>query len=236
MVRSMRRKVIISIPVAALLLVIAGLPGSIKLAEIWFVREAGPRLFTDVNALPARKVGLVLGCAPNLYFHHRVQAAREAFDAGKIEYILVSGDNHIASYDEAGAMKRALIHLGIPEERIVCDYAGFSTIDSVVRAREVFGQEQITIISQPFHVQRALFIAQRRQLDAVGYCARDVELSIGTPTRLREAFARVKTVLDLYLLHRRPRFLGEPVTIGERQTDRIAPGMTGVAVGDSLVP
>ena len=184
------------------------------IAEQWINRDSSPRLHTEPGTLPVRKVGLVLGCAENLYFHNRIHAACTLYNAGKIHFILVSGDNHTKTYDETTAMKTALIQRGIPADCIICDYAGFSTIDSVVRAKAVFGQQEITIISQPFHVRRALFIAKRKQIDAVGYCAPDVTVSIGARTQLRETFARVKTILDLYLLHRKPRFLGPPVQIG----------------------
>jgi len=198
-----------------LLLTILMVVAAIALAEVWIKADSNSSLFTAAENLPKRKVGLVLGCAQNIYFHHRVNAACELYNAGKIDYLLVSGDNHVATYNEAEAMKAALIKRGIPEKRIVCDYAGFSTIDSIVRAKTVFGQRKITIISQKFHVRRALFIAKRKKIDAIGYCAPDVELSFGARTQLREALARVKTVLDLYLLHRQPRFLGEPIHIGQ---------------------
>jgi SanA protein len=197
----------------ALLLCIMAVPATILLADRWIQADANSRLYHNIEELPKRKVGLVLGCAPNIYFHYRVDAAVALYNADKIEFILVSGDNHIATYDEASAMKDALISKGIPPHHIYCDYAGFSTIDSLVRARKVFGQKEVTVISQPFHVRRALFIAKRRNLDAVGYCAKDVEISIAARTQLREAFARVKTILDLYLLNRQPRFLGDPVEI-----------------------
>lgn len=195
-----------------LIIVLAALC-SIWLADFWIRADSDSRTYMNADEIPARKVGLVLGCAPNVYFHYRIDAAVELFKAGKIEFVLVSGDNHVMAYDEAGAMKESLIMKGVPEERIYCDYAGFSTIDSIIRAREIFGQEEITVISQEFHVRRALFIARRKNIDAAGYCARDVEVSIGAPTQLREAFARVKTVLDIYLLYRQPRFLGEPIQI-----------------------
>ncbi len=200
-------------PCIILFLISLTVPASILLADLWIQRDANQRTYQNIEDLPKRKVGLVLGCAQNLYFHYRVDAAAALYNAGKIEFILVSGDNHTASYDEAGAMKTALIRQGIPAEHIYCDYAGFSTIDSLVRAHRVFGQTQITVISQQFHVQRALFIAKRRNLDAVGYCAKEVETSISSRTQLREALARVKTILDVYLLNRQPRFLGEPIQI-----------------------
>lgn len=199
-----------------LLLILLAAALSIPASSHWIRRDGRHRVYSDVGWIPPRNVGLVLGCARNIYFHYRIDAATALYKARKINYILVSGDNHKATYDETTAMKTALIKRGIPADRIICDYAGFSTIDSIIRAREVFGQNRITIISQEFHVRRALFIAKRQQLDAIGYCALDVETSIGASTQLREAFARVKTVLDLYLLHRQPRFLGKPVLIGNQ--------------------
>ncbi len=193
----------------------------IALARFWIQLDTEKRVYTSSSAIPKRQVGLVLGCSShlaggyfNFYFLHRIHAAYQLYNAGKVDYLLVSGDNHISTYDEAGAMKAALVKLGIPPEKIICDYAGFSTMDSVVRARKVFGQDQITIISQQFHVQRALFIAKRKQIDAIGYCAADVSSRAGFRTQLREQLARVKTILDLYIIHRKPVYLGKPVHIG----------------------
>lgn len=188
---------------------------SIPLADLWIRVDTRKTVFSNIDQVPPAKVGLVLGCGPNIYFHYRIQAAVDLYKAGKIEYILVSGDNGSHYYDETSAMKNALLERGIPENRIVCDYAGFSTIDSVIRAREVFGQHSILFISQEFHVRRAIFIAHRKKMNATGFCAQEVERSIGARTLVREQFARVKTVLDLYLLNRRPRFIGEPILIGE---------------------
>ena len=196
-----------------LLLGILAAAASIPLADLWIKKDTAGAVFFDTESIPSEKVGLVLGCGRNIYFHYRIDAAVELFKAGKIQHILVSGDNHTSSYDEASAMKKSLVKQGVPADRITCDYAGFSTLDSIIRAKKVFGLNQLTIISQEFHVRRALFIAKRRNMAASGYCAKDVETSIAAPTQLREVFARVKTVLDIYLLHRKPRFLGEPVPI-----------------------
>lgn len=193
---------------------------SIPLADLWIRADSRKLAFHSTDNIPASKVGLVLGCGPNIYFHYRIKAAAELFESGKVDYLLVSGDNGTVYYDETSAMKAALIRHGIPENRIVCDFAGFSTIDSIIRANQVFGLDSITIISQEFHVRRAIFIAHRKGLKAVGFCAQDVEKSIGAPTLMREQFARVKTVLDLYILNRKPHFLGEPIPIG---TEKRAP-------------
>jgi len=128
----------------------------------------------------------------------------------------VSGDNSRKTYDEPADMKRALVRLGVPEDRIVCDYAGFSTLDSVVRAREVFLEEALIVVSQEFHVRRAIYIGKARGVDLIGFAARDVPRRHGIQTELRESLARFKAVLDVSLLGRRPRFLGEPIEIGAR--------------------
>ncbi len=186
----------------------------VAVARWWIEADSAGRVHHNAISTPKRKVGLVLGCARNIYFYHRANAASSLYKAGKIEFILVSGDNHVATYDEAGAMKASLIKRGVPEDRIVCDYAGFSTIDSIVRAKKVFGLTQFTVISQEFHVRRAIFIAKRKKIDAIGFCAVDVATRTGFRTRLREHLARVKTILDLYVLHRQPVYLGDPIQIG----------------------
>ena len=179
------------------------------------------RTYSDVHAIPHRTVGLVLGCQkhladnrPNLFFRNRVAAAAELYREGKVDYLLLSGDNHIRGYDEPTDLKNALIDEGVPADKIYLDYAGFRTLDSVVRAKEVFGLAQITIISQKFHAQRAVFIASHRGLDAIAFNAPDVDAYDSFGTRVREHFARVKAVLDIYVLRKQPHFLGEKVAIG----------------------
>lgn len=181
---------------------------------------AESRLYSDVTEIPYNKVGLLLGTAPitpwgthNYYFDYRIDAATELFMAGKIDYILVSGDNHSTDYDEPGCIRDSLIVRGIPNDKIVLDYAGFRTLDSVVRANEVFGQDRITIISQSFHNERALYLAKYYGIEAVGYNAKDVEywrkkLKIHS----REYLARVKMFIDLYT-GKQPKFLGEKIKI-----------------------
>jgi len=193
------------------------------IASAHLVRSAASgRIYRSAQDVPARRVGLVLGCSRtlpdgryNLFFAYRIDAAVELYEAGKVEYLLVSGDNHVKGYNEPAQMKEALTERGVPEDAIQCDYAGFSTLDSVVRARDVFGQESLTIVSQEFHARRAVFVAQTKYIDAVGYCARDVTGAAGLKTHLREHLARVKAVLDVYVLKTAPRFLGEPIEIGE---------------------
>jgi SanA protein len=135
---------------------------------------------------------------------------------GKVGHLLVSGDNSRKDYDEPTAMRDALVALGVPGDRVVLDYAGFSTLDSVVRARDVFGQNQLLIVSQKDHVMRAIYIARAKGMDAIGVSAEDVGFGVGLRTDCREALARVRTVLDVWVWGRTPKFLGPRVEIPVR--------------------
>ena len=179
------------------------------------------RTFYDVKSIPYRRVGLLLGCSKtlsdgrkNLFFQNRVNAAINLFRVGKVEYLIVSGDNSKKNYDEATDMKDSLIMAGIPANHIYCDFAGFRTLDSVVRARDVFCQNQVTIISQEFHNQRAIFIATHHGIDAIGFNADGVDAYNSFKTKCREQLARVKTLLDVYVLRTPPKFLGQRIEIG----------------------
>jgi len=195
-------------------------------ATMWWCDEqirnsAAPFVFDSVDAMPYNRVGLVLGTSekgrqggPNPYFENRIEAAAALYHAGKVEHLLVSGDNAHEEYNEPRFMRRALIDANVDSAHITLDYAGFRTFDSVVRAREVFGQQRFTIVSQRFHNERALYIAQQLGINAIGFNARDVGRIHGLRTQLRERGARVKVFLDL-AFGVRPHFLGEPVTIGE---------------------
>lgn len=186
-------------------------------------RAANGRVFRSVDAVPEREVGLVLGASkltrhglPNLHFNQRIEAAATLYRAGKIHHLLVSGDNHIATYDEPTDMRNALVAAGVPPNVITCDYVGFHTLDSVVRAKEVFGLSQCTIISEEFHCPRALWIAQQHGLDAIAFAAPDVGLkSWSLRAEFREQFARAWCGVDLYMLHRQPKFPGpsEPIIL-----------------------
>jgi SanA protein len=186
-------------------------------------RAAAGRIFTSVENIPANDVGLVLGASkltkhgkPNLHFNQRIAAAAALYQAGKVRHLLVSGDNHIASYNEPDDMRGALVAAGVPGVAITCDYAGFRTLDSVVRAKEVFELSHCTIISEEFHCPRAVWIAKQHGLDAIAFAAADVNLR-GWSLRasIREQMARGWCAVDLYVLHREPKFLGpqEPIVL-----------------------
>jgi SanA protein len=185
----------------------------------WVEAVAGPFCHGDLAQVPKMKAAVVLGCAPtiqgrpNLFFTKRMEAAVRLHQSGKVEALIVSGDNGSKEYDEATAMKVALVKVGIPEKAIYLDYAGFRTLDSVVRAKEVFGQEAFVVVSQRFHNERAVFLARQSGIHAVGYDAADLRGSRGLMTHLREYLARVQAVLDVTLLGTQPKFLGEAVVI-----------------------
>ena len=190
-------------------------------SNYWITNSTKTQLYNDVTKIPYRKVGLVLGASKkttrgtsNLYFDFRIQAAYQLYKAHKVQYLLVSGDNHIKGYDEPSDMREALILLGVPDSCIVLDYAGFRTLDSVVRCDEVFGEDSVTIISQEFHNQRAVFIANKNNISAIAFNAQEVNKHYSFKTRIREYFARVKCVLDIYILGTSPKFLGDKIKIG----------------------
>lgn len=186
------------------------------LSNYWVVKQARGATYHSLVEMPKNPVGLVLGTSKrvrggqeNLFFKYRMQAAVDLFNAGKIKFIIVSGDNSIMEYNETRDMKKALIEMGIPEDKIVEDFAGFSTLDSVLRAKEVFGQDSVTIISQEFHNERAIFIAKNHDIYALGFNAKDVPQNYGTMTHTREYFARVKALIDIYVLKTMPKFYKE---------------------------
>lgn len=177
-------------------------------------------IFSELSWIPNTKVWLVLWTSKyiadgrkNLFYLYRLDAAKELYDAGKIEYILVSGDNSTEQYNETDTMKADLIEMWIPEEKIYGDYAGFRTLDSVVRAREIFWQESYIIITQRFHLERALYLAHNEWIEALGYPAQDVPVKLAPRVWIRERLARVKMMYDV-LTWVEPKFGGEKIEIG----------------------
>lgn len=189
-------------------------------SNFWIIKSTQQQTFDSIKKIPLNDVALVLGTSKytrggykNLYFSYRIEAAVELFRAGKVKHILVSGDNSLKEYNEPKQMKAELVKKGIPESAISLDYAGFRTLDSVVRSKEVFGQQNITIVSQAFHNQRALFIANHRDINAVAFNAKDVNLQYGFKVQLREYLAKCKAVLDIIILNKQPKFLGKKIEL-----------------------
>ena len=173
----------------------------------------------NLTQLPNQKTGLLLGTsktlsngAPNDYFFNRIKATAELYHAGKIQNIIVSGDNSRKDYNEPEEMKNELMKVGIPEDKIFEDFAGFRTLDSVLRAHDIFGQSSYIIISQKFHNERAVYLARKNNINAWGYNAEDVNKYAGFKTNAREKLARTKVFLD-FLIGKEPKFGGEKVII-----------------------
>jgi SanA protein len=177
------------------------------------------RIYEDETKISERRVALVLGTAPevqgrqNLFFEGRMRAAAKLFRAGKVEKILVSGDNGRRGYDEPTAMKERLIALGVPADRVTCDFAGFRTLDSLVRAKEVFGVTELTLVTDEFHLPRSLYIAKETGIDAIGFASEFIPMNYSRYTHTREIGARTLIWLDLHVLGTQPKFLGkkEPI-------------------------
>ncbi|MGC4051102.1 MAG: ElyC/SanA/YdcF family protein [Paludibaculum sp.] len=185
----------------------------------WMVQHSAKgRTYASADTIPSRDVGLVLGCArqladgrSNAFFTNRIQAAARLYHAGKVSYLLVSGDKRDATYDEPADMRDSLIRAGVPQDRIYLDQAGFSTRDSILRARWIFGQTRLTVVSQEFHNQRAIWLADRHGIDAIGYNAPEVAAYASFGTRLREVLSRANLMLDLLGI-RTPARPNGPVT------------------------
>jgi SanA protein len=191
----------------------------IIIADSRIEKNSNMKVFSEIADIPYNKVGLLLGTgkylksgAHNPYYIYRLNAAEELFHAGKIDYLVISGDNSKTDYNEPNEMKSDLMEKGIDSSKIFLDFAGFRTFDSVYRINHIFGQKEFTVISQEFHNKRAVYIAEHLNLDAIAYNAKDVDNIKGFKTNLREKFARVKMLIDL-LTNKKPKFLGESIEI-----------------------
>jgi SanA protein len=195
--------------------------GVVCYANITATWASRGRLFNEISDIPATKVGLVFGTTDrvkgeeNLYFRYRMDAAVKVWKSGKIRTLIVSGDNRTEYYNEPEKMRHALIERGIPADRIVCDYAGLRTLDSVVRAKEIFGTSSVLFISQRFQNERAIYLAKANGMDAYGFNAEDVSAQASQKTNIREIGARVKMWLDVNFLNTRPKHLGEKIKLPE---------------------
>ncbi|KLV07309.1 SanA protein [Photobacterium aquae] len=215
---------LLRISVLLLIMLIA----SALLLDRWFSTQTQARIFDTADAIPARSIGLVLGTSKyiakslNPYYKYRIDAAKALYKKEKINVLLLSGDNAHRSYNEPWTMKRDLLRAGIPDQDIVLDYAGFRTLDSVVRAKNVFEADHFVIITQRFHCERALFIAERNNIDAICLAVPEPKGLAGLRIHIREVLARIKAVIDLYVLNVQPKFPGPPEPI--KQSDNTLEG------------
>jgi SanA protein len=175
---------------------------------------------TDPKALPHAQVALVLGAyvqpdgRPSAMLEDRLRGAAELYRAHRVDKVLASGDHGRPDYDEVNAMRAELVRLGVPDDAIFTDHAGFATLDSVVRARKVFDVRSAIVVTQPFHMARALWLAHRAGLTAYG-----LEAGKGTnyggkgvQADVRELLARTKAVADV-VTGAQPKFLGPRVSV-----------------------
>lgn len=182
----------------------------VLLCNLYTVCRTRANVYAGVGDCPTVEVALVLGTQiGGPFLEHRLDTAAELFGRGKVGRVLVSGSFDGGFYDEAGAMQKGLIERGVPADAIVCDRAGYRTLDSVVRARRVYGVETAAIVSQRFHVYRALLIARTEGLDATAVVAPGLPSGKMWRVQVREWLARVLVVLDLYVWQREPYSLGK---------------------------
>ena len=186
----------------------------------WIENSNRKNIFINTDDVPSCKTGLILGTSrylvggnQNLYFTYRIDAAVKLFKANKVQKLILSGDNRVNDYNEPKEMKKALLAQNIPDSCLVMDYAGLRTFDSMVRCKEVFGQDSVIVISQQFHNARALFIANRIGLTAFGFNAQQVINQKVWKMKLREFFSRIKCVLDLYVFSTKAKHLGNKIII-----------------------
>ncbi len=196
-----------------LLLIVAGV-------DLLIGISAGGSTTSVMDQMPYNRCGLLLGTSrfradgsENPFFSNRIDAAAGLYHAGKIDFVIATGDNSDRRYNEPRAMLAELVERGVPPKKVFLDYAGFRTLDSIVRAREIFGQVSITVISQRFHNERAVYIAKHYGINAAGFNAADCDDSGWIKVRLREVLARFRAFIDLHVTGERPRFLGGHIEI-----------------------
>src|ERR1043166_1103941 len=182
------RRVRKGVLIAFTILITCGL--LVLLANVWVVNSTSDKVFSDADSLPPHEVAVVLGTSarlgkgqPNPFFEYRIKTAAQLFHAGKVKYFIVSGDNRTRYYNEPEEMKVALVKSGVPDSVITLDYAGLRTLDTIVRCKEIFGQDTITIITQSFHCNRALFISKYYDMNAVAVMTDD--FAFGPRTYMR---------------------------------------------------
>ena len=192
--------------------------------NLWMTQRAASRIHTDPARTPAAAVGIVLGTSrtvgngrENAHFRVRMDSAAALYKAGKVRHFLLSGDNAEAHYNEPKDMMEALMARGIPASAMTGDAAGLRTLDSMIRARENFGITRCLIISDDFHLPRALWLADRHGIKADAFVVRPLPWSVSGRSRAREWLARVKAVID-ELTDKEPAVTGPRVKLPVKAT------------------
>ncbi|AOM01845.1 ElyC/SanA/YdcF family protein [Cobetia marina] len=200
--------------------------------NLWVVMSTRDRIASSPLTCESREVGIVFGTSHGLvgggrnpHYQARLDTAAQLYRLHRVSNLLLSGDNRTRYYNEPMTMWRDLRDRNVPQQFMTLDYAGFSTFDTLVRAHKVFGVDQAVLVTQPWHLPRALFIADVLGLDAVGCPAVSERRPAGLRLMLREWLARAATVGDLYLWGRKPRFLGP----AERLPTPVLPAVPAVS-------
>ncbi len=173
--------------------------------NVWIVGSTRHLIVTPEELPPGHRVVLVLGTSAkthkggdNRFFSERMSTAAALYKAGKADRIILSGDHITKYYDEPEAMRIALQALGVPDSVLLSDDGGARTIDSVIRCKQVFGQDSVVIVTQRFHAYRALFISRMLGVNALAVATREIEGQAVSGVLLREFFARPKAIIDLF--------------------------------------
>lgn len=203
-----RNKILKRILLSAIIIAVAVI-GVIVSCHLSVVRNASGRTYDSVDSIPHNRVGLLLATSPitpggarNFYFDNRIKAAEELLKAGKVDFIIASGGDYTKDHkygcDEPAAIRDSLVARGIQEERIILDYEGTRTLNSIVKAKEVYGLDSVTLISQKYHNERAIYLADKYGLHAIGYNAKPSHIRRNRiKNTIREYFARPKMFIDL---------------------------------------
>lgn len=191
------------------IVIIVGLVAIIAMCDIFVAWNASGKTYEDVDSIPHRKVGLILGTSPistwtgrrNYYFDHRIKAGADLYKAGKVDWLVVSGGDYRNTengYDEPVAMRDSLMKQGVDSTRIILDYDGTRTLNSIAKMRDVYCQDSITIISQEYHNERALYLAKHLSIEAIAFNAKTPgQRNSWWRNRGREVLARVKLFIDV---------------------------------------
>ncbi len=173
-----------------------------------------PYRYADPAQVPGQRVALVLGAgvvngAPTPALAERLRGAAELYRRGRVRKLLMSGDNSRKDYNEVAAMRRYAMQLGVPAEDITLDYAGFSTYESCYRARDIFGVTQVVLVTQHYHLPRAVYICRQLGIEAVGLgTAEPYSRREKLFYSLREVLATYKDLWQVHVTHPLPTFLG----------------------------
>jgi vancomycin permeability regulator SanA len=205
---------------------------------------ASGRAYQSAGEVPSRQVAVVFGASVrgkllSVTLEKRVESAVRLHRLGRVERILVSGDNSSTYYNESDAMRRHVLSLGVPEEDVVSDFAGFSTYETLYRARELFGVRRPVLVTQGYHLPRALYIARGLGLDAVGLEAGSAGGAQPGPMFLRELLASVKAFVQVEITQPLPTYLGPEEVDLEKGGQEPAPTPAeerGPAPGPSRAP